>query len=169
MIKHTQECEAGLVYRSYCIDTTTVYAPYLFTFPACHQKWTTTTYPKPKSLPQTPRTRHHVNLPETAPSPSPPGFSGLPELRGACAPTSRMPMYRSLVRSRSVTVLFTKRAAAMACGSEGQRTRRSTGQVARRGVMGCTCSWKSPLNWLMSANRWVFGMIAPGFIQILIG
>ena len=47
--------EAGLVFRSYCINTTTVYSPNWVNFlPMCHQKWTTTTYPKPKSLPQTP-------------------------------------------------------------------------------------------------------------------
>ena len=59
VIKHTQECEAGLVYRTYCIDTSTFCALNLLKFlPTCHQKWT-------------PRTQ---KSPPTAPSPSPPIF-----------------------------------------------------------------------------------------------
>ena len=94
----------------------------------CHQKWTTT-YPKPKSLPQTPKTRHHVNLPEDRAISFPTGFSsGLPELRGAWTPTSPILFKASCI---VVTVLFTLRASAIACGSEGQRTRRSTGAGAK--------------------------------------
>ena len=147
-------------------------------------------YPNP-----TQRTRHQVNLPETAPSPSPPGcFSGLPELWGAWAPMSPILLTD---RFSSVSVLFTFRASAMACGSEGQRTRRSTGAGAKearalgsygmhlllwvgweldeRGTRGDGIntpdgvSRKSPLNWLMSTIGEFSGMITPGFVQVLIG
>ena len=89
----------------------------------CHQKWTTTTHRKPKSLTQTPPQEHVTTstLPETAPSPSPPVFfSGLPELRGAWAPTSPILLPSTF---SSLSVLFALRAWAMACSSEGQRTR----------------------------------------------
>ena len=103
-MKRTLECEAGLVYRTYCIDTSTFYSPNLVNFlPMCHQKWTTTTYPKPKTLPQPPPWEHVITSTYRRPC-----------HRGAWAPTSPMFLFSRFSR---VTVLFTLRAAAMTCGS----------------------------------------------------
>ena len=128
--------------------------------PMCYQKWTTTTYPKPKSLLQ--RTHHHVNLPETAPSPSPPVFfldslsseaPGHQRCRCCCRCCWR---WTGPALSAFCSPWGPQRwPAAPKASGPGVRQ----GQVPRRfgpsGVMGCTCScgWvnrKPPLNWLMS-------------------
>ena len=56
----------------------------------------------------------------------------------------------------------------MACGSEGQRTRRSTGAGAKK-ARALGSYGMHLLLWLMSTIGEFFGMIAPGFIQVLIG
>ena len=145
MIKHTQECEAGLVYRSYCIDTTTVYALYLLTFPACHQKWTTTTYPKPKSLPQTPPQEHVTTS------------------------TYRRPRHLLSYRVFFWTPWAPRRLGTNVCDvvfrqvqrchrfvhqegrSDGLRLRTPAGQAFDRGVMGCTWS----CGWVIESHHWI--------------
>ena len=162
------------------IETSTVYSPnWVNVLAMCHQKWTTTTYPKPKSLPQTPPQEHITTLtyrPETAPSPSPPGFF-LDSLSSEAPEHQRRPCcWMAGPKLSPFCWPWGPQRWPAAPKASGPSVRQ--GQVPRRpgpwGVMGCTCScgWvnrKSPLNWLMSPIGEFFGMIAPGFIQVLIG